>query len=415
MVHLAQFPLDLAEFVSWVGIGRGFARGSSFLDHLRALRHKSRMATSRQFYPELQSVRGVAAVAVLIGHSLIFFENPIWFVKLGWIADAHAAVVVFFVLSGFVLSNSLRDGARNMAAILAFYIRRGFRIYPGVWVCSLVALVYVALVHYNIALAHESDWFKKRFLAERYTVPSVVTSFAAVNTFLLPQLWTIYIELIASAAMPLIAMAAFTSREWVRLTVAAALIVLSFATPPEWKPAIVGVYLVDFYLGALLFASSAQIGRAVATLGRFQRPVLFASLFVLVASQYAVSLSYDDPGKNLGEALLAVLIIAIFAFGDNRPQWAGKPSWVWLGDISYSVYLVHFPVMCFVGTAIGAAGFAFSGPLWNIAVAIGTLALTIPLSGFLYRHVEKPGIEWGKNALTRLKLGRPRDGELPAL
>jgi peptidoglycan/LPS O-acetylase OafA/YrhL len=353
---------------------------------------------------------------VLLGHSLIFFESPEWFRRATWITDAHAAVVIFFVLSGFVLSNALRNTGSNVSKIAAFYVRRLFRIYPALWACSVIALVYVAMVHYDVAVPHESAWFEKRFLPERNNPLSVAASFAGVYPFLLPQLWSIYVELVASVAMPFLALAVFSRRGAVKIGAGLALLALSFASPRDWPPAIAGTYLVDFYIGALLFAGSATIRRLIERLGSAQRPILIACVALLASAEFAtVGLDYNDPAVNLAEALIAGVAIAIFAFSPQRPKWAARPRWVALGDISYSIYLVHFPVLCFVATAIGVAGFAFNGVLWNLGVSVGTIAITIPLSALLYQHVEKPGIAWGKRALSGLSLSRGKDAEIPAL
>jgi peptidoglycan/LPS O-acetylase OafA/YrhL len=366
---------------------------------------------SRQFYPELQSARGVAAITVLIAHSLIFFESPDWFRKLSLITNAHAAVVTFFVLSGFVLSNALQGVGLNPAKVVAFYLRRLFRIYPGLWASSLIALGYVALVHYNVSLPHESDWFQRRFLPERFSALPIAASFAGVYPFLLPPLWTIYIELLASVAMPFLALAAFAERMTIKVGAGVALLALSFATPQNWPPAIFGIYLIDFYIGALIFAGAASVSKWVARLGKAERPLLYLCIALMALIQFApVRLDYHHPTKNLVDAILAAVVVAIFAFGSRKLQWASKPRWVALGDVSYSIYLVHFPVMCFVGTAIGLAGFAFNGPLWNIGLAVGTLMVTLPLSFLLYERVEKPGIALGKAALRRLQLSRGQTG-----
>ena len=53
---------------------------------------------------ELQSLRGIAACAVMIGHALVYYETPDWFRDIALLANGRAAVVIFFVLSGYVLT-----------------------------------------------------------------------------------------------------------------------------------------------------------------------------------------------------------------------------------------------------------------------------------------------------------------------
>src|ERR1700736_6060141 len=53
---------------------------------------------------ELQSLRGIAATAVLFGHVIGYYAIPDWLIFLGKLSNGRAAVVVFFVLSGYVLT-----------------------------------------------------------------------------------------------------------------------------------------------------------------------------------------------------------------------------------------------------------------------------------------------------------------------
>ena len=80
---------------------------------------------------ELQSLRGIAATAVLFGHVIGYYTIPDWLVILGKFSNGRAAVVVFFVLSGYVLTRSLRSSNFDLGAVTRFYVQRWFRIYPG--------------------------------------------------------------------------------------------------------------------------------------------------------------------------------------------------------------------------------------------------------------------------------------------
>jgi len=81
---------------------------------------------NRDRKPELQSVRGIAALIVLIHHCTFYYtdsERVRAFSEL--LLNAHAAVVLFYVLSGYVLSLSLKDNF-NREHTLRFYVRRVF-------------------------------------------------------------------------------------------------------------------------------------------------------------------------------------------------------------------------------------------------------------------------------------------------
>ncbi len=154
---------------------------------------------------ELQALRGIAAFAVMIGHCLIYYDIPPLFSSIALFFNGRSAVVVFFVLSGYVLTRSWRDTPFNRANILRFYMQRAFRIYPAVWAASAFGLLYLVFLHWQIPVADTSAFFKDRFRADRFNMLFIVLSFAGIGSFILPQLWSICIEIIASFALPGIA------------------------------------------------------------------------------------------------------------------------------------------------------------------------------------------------------------------
>jgi peptidoglycan/LPS O-acetylase OafA/YrhL len=83
------------------------------------------LETAKQPVMELQSLRGGAATIVLIHHCLrSVYPTPTTEIVADRALDAQAAVVFFFVLSGYVLSASLSRKALSVPEIVGFYIRR---------------------------------------------------------------------------------------------------------------------------------------------------------------------------------------------------------------------------------------------------------------------------------------------------
>src|SRR3954453_22544891 len=109
--------------------------------------------------PELDALRGLAAVAVLLGHWMTVV--PAWvadtrnlpgygllnlfkYTPLSVFTAAYEAVLVFFVLSGFVLALPFLEGRGG--SYRSFLVRRAFRIYPVAWVAAGAAMAAVAIL-----------------------------------------------------------------------------------------------------------------------------------------------------------------------------------------------------------------------------------------------------------------------------
>jgi peptidoglycan/LPS O-acetylase OafA/YrhL len=99
---------------------------------------------------ELQSLRGISAVTVMISHCLVDYGPAPLLTRISSVFNGRAAVVIFFVLSGYVLTRSLQRSQFNRGAVLRFYARRIFRLYPAIWVASVLGLAYLFALHWQI-------------------------------------------------------------------------------------------------------------------------------------------------------------------------------------------------------------------------------------------------------------------------
>jgi peptidoglycan/LPS O-acetylase OafA/YrhL len=99
---------------------------------------------------ELQSLRGIAALTVAIGHALTYYYATSSYGSM--VLNGRGAVVVFFVLSGYVLTRSLRSTHFDRHSVLYFYGQRAFRIYPAMWAASTLGLLYLVALHWQIRL-----------------------------------------------------------------------------------------------------------------------------------------------------------------------------------------------------------------------------------------------------------------------
>ncbi len=352
---------------------------------------------------ELQSLRGIAAVTVMIGHCLISYGPSSLLMGLSGLFNGRAAVVVFFVLSGYVLTRSLQKGRLDRDAILRFYVRRGFRLYPAIWVASAFGLAYLFALHWQIPPDRAGPVILHAFRPDRFDALHIVASFAGMTTFIIPQLWTIVIEIVASIAMPAIAFVVLYRRQWFACTLGLALLV-SFMLPNTYYH--VTLYLVDFIVGAGL----AIPGLATRLFRNAPARLSVGIGLVMLASTRTLPLEYWSPAANLLELIVATLIIGVLTGANEKLHLFRAHFLGFLGDISYGIYLLHFAVLCTVVKAFTLLEWALgvSVDIYALAVLVTcvTSAVTILLAWLSYVYVEVPGIELGRRLLRFL--GRPR-------
>jgi len=338
---------------------------------------------------ELQALRGLAALCVLVHHALRILGPVKW---AEWVAEvllnAHAAVVIFFVLSGFVLSKSLLSRGFNRDELFGYYIRRIFRIYPALWASCTLGLLYFAFVR-SIPAPHFASWAAAHYDPSVFNVRTLLLSYLALFPFLDPPLWTILVELACSAMLPAL-LFLFLRKRW---TIVPSLALLALATFAE-QHSIRGILTNFFHFG---------LGAAIALLGtqRMSRgwPVWLA-LTVLVFFRQLYPWTYNAAVPSLIEGLMAAMVISGIINGSFH---ALSHSWLQrLGDISYSVYLLHLPIAYATARVLDFYVFGpelpQSGPL---ILVVATLLITLPLAALSYRFIELPGVVLGKNILSR--------------
>lgn len=300
----------------------------------------------------LDSVRGIAALAVVLDHVAGTLVLPSWAVLLlhyspmrlmvaGW-----PAVALFFVLSGMVLFIHLDVEQINYRSYL---IRRFFRLFPALLFGLLVsALVKLALL--NTALASPESAGRPFFL--RMTQVRAPT-FADIAHHvlmlsdrplpLLPPMWSLVHEWRISLVYPFLALAFV---KWPR-AVPAALLFLAIAMALLWPPLLHAHDFLSSLGGTVFFLWMFVGGMILARLhGRFRRShwlLLVAGLSLLAAPTVLGNLAWILFG-------LGAMLVLLYCFGSRRAQtFLRHPSLLKLGDISYSLYVIHFPValVCF--------------------------------------------------------------------
>lgn len=351
----------------------------------------------------LDAIRQIAAFIVLVQHFFVIFEikTPLW-MRVG-LFDAKAAVTLFFVLSGYVLALSIRREPVSLRGYLNFGIRRALRLYPMHIAATLLALVVLVWVKsqggFTRPLAMPVDFLqasgseiRQWILQFTLVMPGLSSSFAN------PPVWTLMTEAKVSVVFPFIAWAVL------RLTPrAACVLVAMLVLGSDWFDRhIVGTValLGQFALGALI----ARLPRDA--FGRFDWRQWSAWLLLSLVLYSIVSLRYRLPNEwiayYLGSFGAAGLIIATIRWEGLNDRLTALQRF-FRADISYGLYILHFPIMLWLRKLSGETVTALSGGLLFAA----SLFLTIVLSVILMFIAERPAIELGKRLTGTRPAGAP--------
>jgi peptidoglycan/LPS O-acetylase OafA/YrhL len=334
----------------------------------------------------------------MFGHAFNYYDTPNWLHSAALVFNGRAAVVIFFVLSGYVLTRSLRKSDFSLASVLRFYVQRLFRIYPAIWAASSLGLLYLLVLHWRIPVADVSPYVRHEFRADRMDALHIIASFAGMLAFIIPQLWSIFVEIVASAVLPVIAFLTFHRRSWLAGLLAAALLVSYTVGPYTYY--LVGLYFVDFVAGAVMAMPGSP---APALFRNVPAPILVGfGLLALSLTQF-IPLGYYDPSANVIEIALATMVIATLVYAERRVRILSARWMVLVGDISYSIYLLHYVVLCVLATLFtvlqAQTGIHPNIVVMSVVLACTTAIFTCPLAWLSFTYVEKPGVLLGKKLL----------------
>lgn len=362
----------------------------------------------------LEGLRGVAAVVVVAFHGVELLavsdatRGAIAVVTLGGLLmNGPAAVHVFFVLSGYVLASSrARDlGVRDLAG---YYVKRVLRIHPP-YVGALLLSWLVSFVYLSGPLANATWPLNLGPVHIRPDQLGISLLFPSQAFWQLPVGWSLYVEMAMSLVFPLLLIIGRGFHPIVMLGVA--LWPLTVQIP--WLG--FGNYAIDFALGALLFLERERLARALGARPRLAAFALSLAGFGLlqvpnfVAWQRGDVVSLQHAGSPwilLSLALGSAVLVALAVHVAPARRWLSARPVLFLGRISYSVYLLHLTVLFLFAAVFGGR---LPG-LWGIAIlGVGMLA-TLVLSAGFERWVEAPSQKLGRTLAGKLGGARDRPG-----
>jgi peptidoglycan/LPS O-acetylase OafA/YrhL len=381
--------------------------------------------TAQRRLDHLDSIRGIASVVVLVDHvwsmnaeafrsahhhlgsAFSSFSDVLLYCLAKMEEGGRSAVILFFVLSGFVLAYSLKQ---NPLPYTGYAIKRIFRIVPAFVVVILISF----MLHSLIGVPHlsESEWV-------RHSVDSADTS----GRMLLDTIffsgtdgshgldgvdWSLVHEMRISLIFPLL-LIWVTRFRW--LSVVALLVLSIVCTEASFfrkgiiltgfqEPTLLetfldtSYFLVFFAAGACLSLEHSRVAEVVSRLPASVKGLLFllaAFAFLKTdADIHSPTGCLVDYLRGLGATVLIALSLGVGSF---RNALQHRLS-IWLGRISYSLYLVHLPILYAVDQL------AFGLPIGLIGVIVVVLSFVGAM--LLSEFVEFPSMSVGKRLAARI-------------
>jgi len=351
----------------------------------------------------LEGLRGIAALIVMLGHmvrGLVPPDDGMWhglhqFHR--WLLNGGAAVTIFFVLSGFILCLPFAKD-RSRLRVLTALLKRWPRLAGLTTIACLFSWGVIALSKDNYKQAAAIT--NNAWMASHFNAPlqgQDISWMAALREGLYQvflsggsnfdsPLWTMRIELFGSFAVFLMAPILFGLKNWpMRLAVIGAVMVGGGATFPL-------TYISDFLVGtilAMLFAENsmpkisnpAAVAMGLAGIYLFcfsagENHLIHAPIRAMLPSGETAHFVWD---------VSAVLIVLSLLGNPFLCRLFSKRWAVWLGLLSFPMYLLHVPIMLSAGAisivrAVGPFG-ETSAVLLAAAVTVSlTLVLALPLA-----------------------------------
>ena len=289
------------------------------------------------------------------------------------------AVFLFFVLSGFVLTLPAAQGRR--LNLQRYYPQRALRLYIPI---ALGAALALGLINAVARTVHPgASWWLNAHATTAGVGDAVRIGEAVYGTnYLNSAYWSLQWEVTFSIALPLFVIAMVRLRLWAPVSAAVLIVALVHSTHSSHHS---WLYLPMFGLGALMAQQIGALDRAGARLNampRWLQADLLMLATVMLTYRWLVPLNHfaQDSQAFTTAALLVTLagacaIVWIFASVDLGHRIGTNRVIAWLGKRSFSLYLVHEPIV--VTTAFLLHGTTDAGLVLAIALPVSLLAAEI--------------------------------------
>jgi len=341
---------------------------------------------SREKMEEIQWLRGIAALGVLLWHASIFLGPYGEGVGATLFASAPAmGVDIFFAISGFIMVQSTRNYDGSSAYAGEFIIRRAARVWPAYFTISLL---------YWAAYSWQPERDLALFLKSMLFLPSGSTSGPMLGSPTLEVGWTLNYEmhfyLVFAASM------LFGKARWAALVVwyATTLVIMplmlgAFTLDPQRSLGLGHPYLEMIASPMNLFFVAGMICSIIYGSNFVIRDGCTARLVIIAATSFALwqYVSQWRIGHGVSNAGLSTIPLLLgLTLASKTIRLPNLPWLTALGERSYSIYILHpLVIWCYASLSEAVGIIDKSGGFAGIVAVLG---LTLSLSLLTHRWLE---------------------------
>ena len=371
-------------------------------------------AQSKEYFHSLTSLRGIAALWVAIGHISWTLPSANLVMVLPAIRQGYLAVDFFFILSGFVLAHAYKTySMRDWSDYLSFCRARIARIFPiHIFILLIFTFAYFIFRANGLLLPGE---YGAVALGSQFLLLHTIPIFGKLSFFAWNYpAWTLVLEVwwfIAIVGGILVFnkftgeigyCKIFKSRKFFLALIFSLELVLvsilffkkspAFINDPNFYSSLVrsGLeFLAGFFMYRAFLIKKFE-------LKKYEVCVLY---FLILLGIFAWSLNVA-PYILVSYWLMLIPFVVILALDKNTgfSRVLTRPGFLYLGNISYSLYLVHGPIERTIATIYpNVAHTKLNIAFWYILFVAGTIFC----ASLAYKYVEKPVMFYFKNKRAR--------------
>lgn len=349
---------------------------------------------------QLDAIRGVASFTVVLHHLYLVVPMLPLLLKyspLRVLVNGHAPVILFFVLSGFVLALPYWSGTSG--TYRTFMTRRFFRIYIPYLMAIIVSVTADALFA-NGSIPGIVAW--QSGISIPLLVEHIVFLYIPDTQAFNNVIWSLVHEMRISLIFPLIVIIAQRFSWRLNMIVCFLLSILQAGKGVLAFPdAIASLaetmhYASMFIMGALIAKNRERLIEVYVNWSRFSKwSVLFAAFFLYSYSTVinSVFLGLGLPNEFVVSdyaAAAASGVMIVYALGSAKlANFLLLRPLLFLGKISYSLYLYHIVVLF-------SLSYLFHEKIPGSILYAGTILLSLIFATLSWKYIERPAIAWGK-------------------